>query len=377
MNSLCIYCILVLQNYLTSFYSYPKEIIMLIISMIPNNNKISCGKYECTSFILNDTIYTCDKNNLVPTKQNFNEGNIDSICYGLNHTIFIEKSKKAIYSRGLNDYSQLGLGDFTNRTAPQKIMFDFKSKIMSVACGDDHTLVITELGEIYGWGGNYRGQLGLGDRMDRNVPHKLSILDIKSVSCGEQYTMILTKPGELFTCGDNTFGQLGLGNFRNQKSLQKIIIPETLFISCGKVHTMALTSNGIYSWGENCFGKLGLGNDISQCTPQKNNLLRSSITSCIIAISCGAEHTTILTKQGKLFGCGYNRDGQLGAGHNNYWVKFRKLNWNEFVLSVNCGRHHTIVTTRSRKYFGWGRNSYGQLGLGDTEDKYEPIEIRI
>src|SRR5579863_63472 len=198
MESFCIYCILILQNYLTSFYLYPKEIIMLIISMMRNDIKVCCGP-ECTTFIINGDIYTCDKNNLVPTKQIFNEDKFDSICYGLGHTIFVEKSKRVIYSLGRNNYGQLGLGDYIDRTTPQKITFDFKSIIISVACGHAHTLVITKFGEIYGWGCNCDGQLGLGDTIDRIVPHKLPIEDVKSVSCGRYYTTILTEQGELFS----------------------------------------------------------------------------------------------------------------------------------------------------------------------------------
>ena len=186
--------------------------------------------------------------------------------------------------------------------------------------------------------------------------------------------------------------QLGLGNLHTQPSLQKIIIPETLFISCGGDYAMALTIDGIYSWGDNNYGKLGLGHRNGVSIPQKNNLLCSLITSRIIAISCGSDHTMILTEQGELFACGHNNMGQLGVGHKNNLDKFHKLKLNEFILSVNCGHRHTIVTTRSGKYYGWGDNSMGQLGLGpgertplwgrsssggDTTNRSEPTEIVI
>ena len=180
MDSFCIYCILVLQKYLTSFYSFPKEIIMLIISMIPDI-KICCGP-ECTTFIINDIIYTCDKNNLVPRKQIFNE-KIDSIHYGSNHIIFVEKSKKAIYGRGWNQYGQLGLGDFVDKiktkTTSHQIMFksELESKIMLVSCSDGYTVIVTESGEIYGWGYNREGSIKnpLGFvRVSRKTPEGFS-----------------------------------------------------------------------------------------------------------------------------------------------------------------------------------------------------------
>ena len=203
MYSLRIYCICVLKTYLTP--SYPKEIIMLIISMMPPNIKISCG-YDCTAFIINGDIYVCDQNNLVPKKQIFNKGKIDSIYYGMNHTIFINKSKKVMYSWGNNDYGQLGLGNFVDENTPHQILIYFKSKNKSVACGKNHTFVVTESDVIYGWGCNENGELGLGDYINRDMPHKLPIENVKSVNCGKSYTMILTKQGELFSCGHNYWG---------------------------------------------------------------------------------------------------------------------------------------------------------------------------
>ena len=377
MDSFCIYCIFILQNHSTLFYFYPKEIIMLIILMMYDNNKISCGPY-CTTFTIGDDIYT-STHNLVPKKQTVTKDAIDSIHYGENYTLFIDKYKKAIYSWGSNERGQLGLGDYDDRTAPQKIMFDFKSRIILATYGHFNTFVVTVLGEIYGWGANYSGQLGLGDKMDRVIPHKLPIVDVKSVNCGGCYTMILTKRGELFSCGYNRYGQLGLGNFHDQPSLQKIIIPRTLFISCGENYTMALTATDLYSWGENTYGQLGLGNRTRQYAPQKNNLLSSLIISRIIAISCGLDYTMILTRYGELFVCGFNCAGQLGMGNVNHFhlVEFQKLSLNEVILSVDCGHYHTVVSTRSGKYYGWGQNDMGQLGLGDTKNRLEPTKIMI
>src|SRR5579863_88953 len=101
MNSFCTYCILVLKTYLTIFNSYPKEIIMLIIEMMCSYPKVYCGPI-CTAFIINNDIYICGRNKLIPKKQIFNEGKFDSICYGLSHAIFIDKSKKVIYSQSTN-----------------------------------------------------------------------------------------------------------------------------------------------------------------------------------------------------------------------------------------------------------------------------------
>ena len=47
-----------------------------------------------------------------------------------------------------------------------------------VAAGAEHTVAITEDGDLYGWGWGRYGNLGLGDRNDRLVPEKVSNVDV-------------------------------------------------------------------------------------------------------------------------------------------------------------------------------------------------------
>ena len=353
--------------------------------MMPHDKKVYSG-HNCTSFIIDGDVYTYGEKNLVPRKLIFNEGKISSICHGDYHTILLEKSRKIIYSWGNNHAGVLGLGDHKHWDVPQKIMFDFKSKIMYVACGNDHTMVVTKSNETYGWGYNGYGQLGLGDRKNRKFPHKLPIGNVKSVSCGSFFTIILTEDG-CYGCGKNNVGQLGLGNTKDQNSLQKINISNPILISSGKHYTVVLTTDGIYSWGLNGEGQLGLGDNRNRHSPQKINFIDSSSErrteemrehsggSSAIAISCGVDHTMILTKQNELFACGYNSSGQLGVCHSKTRFKFQKINLIEPIWSVHCGNYHTIIMTKSGKYYGCGNNDYGQLGLGDTKSRTVFTEI--
>ena len=57
---------------------------------------------------------------------------------------------------GRGDQGQLGTGRVENETAPIFIK-RITDKIQEVACGEEHTLVLTTLGEIYTMGSNSRG----------------------------------------------------------------------------------------------------------------------------------------------------------------------------------------------------------------------------
>lgn len=46
-------------------------------------------------------------------------------------------------------------------------------KILSVACGTQHTVAVTEEGDVYSWGRGRSGALGHGNRDDVSTPKKI------------------------------------------------------------------------------------------------------------------------------------------------------------------------------------------------------------
>ena len=65
-----------------------------------------------------------------------------------------------------------------------------------------HTVGLTKKGEVYTWGWTCFGQLGLGDKEDREIPTKVASLDgivIIQISCGDRHTAAITDKGEIFT----------------------------------------------------------------------------------------------------------------------------------------------------------------------------------
>nr|XP_054773951.1 probable E3 ubiquitin-protein ligase HERC4 [Lytechinus pictus] len=90
--------------------------------------------------------------------------------------------------------------------------------IKQVACGDDHTLAVSDRGQVLGWGRNDRGQCGLATGDVENKPRPRILKHLASyqfvkVCCGSLHSMALTRDGRLFAWGDNnTYGQLGIGS---------------------------------------------------------------------------------------------------------------------------------------------------------------------
>ena len=78
------------------------------------------------------------------------------------HSIFVCKNEKEVLSTGRNDYGQLGLSvNDDQRDSPQAIP-EFKGKeVASVGCGQYHTLIALAVGDVYSFGRNECGQLGM------------------------------------------------------------------------------------------------------------------------------------------------------------------------------------------------------------------------
>ncbi|XP_054004464.1 RCC1 and BTB domain-containing protein 1-like isoform X2 [Hylaeus anthracinus] len=172
-----------------------------------------------------------------------------------------------VYSWGYNDSSQLGC-DHTNQTSIPTVVQNNLSKkfIVDIACGHSHCLALTDNGEVYAWGLNDHGQVGAGFISTQNVPTKVkSILTGKKIvciSCGDSSSIAVTDNGEVYSWGDNGVGQLGIGNYVDQVTPCKVTTLAEVVI--------ALSDEGVlYVWGANCYGQLGNGTDWNVSIPTK------------------------------------------------------------------------------------------------------------
>src|SRR5690606_3873971 len=119
-------------------------------------------------------------------------------------------------------------------------------------------------GDLYAWGVNADGQLGLGDVTPRSSPVAvlggLKFTDVIPTSAGS--FLALTKTGEAYAWGDNTFGQLG-DNSTDSKSSPVAVLGGLQFSRIisgnGSVIGLELGTGVAYAWGRNASGVLGLG----------------------------------------------------------------------------------------------------------------------
>lgn len=261
-----------------------------------------------------------------------------------------------------------------------------RTKIVKVACGAQHSVGITEVGELYTWGSGEDGRLGHGDMRDRSVPRKIMSLlreRVVHASCGGAHTAVLTDTNKVFAFGRGRNGRLGLGDNKWRDTPHEVTsFPrETAIVHvvCGWNFTAALGGDGsVYSWGKQGEGQCGLGYlDKDQLVPRN---IEKLLDSHVIDIACGYTHTIALTSKGEVYSWGLGEYGQLGRGIVYQpvpeLVDFSSVLCSpDRVVRVYCGAFHSVVTTETRVMFSWGLNMYGACGLGHTANKDTPDRV--
>lgn len=125
---------------------------------------------------------------------------IKCIAAGGSHTAILTNSGE-IWVAGIGEEGSLGLGESSrglNVSEWTKIDFFEQQnlRIKSISSGFGHVLALTEDDKVYTWGLNDAGQLGLGDTNNRFDPTHLPYFDdlgVKGVSCGEMHSVVWTQ----------------------------------------------------------------------------------------------------------------------------------------------------------------------------------------
>lgn len=260
-----------------------------------------------------------------------------SIASSLEHTLFL-RANGTVLGRGYNTHGQLPEDSRFDILFPQKNTISiavgekyslllnadgiltsygefepiaervFKAfDIISISSGFSHSLFLSRQGDVYAYGSNYNGQLGITASKVRMLPFRIpSLSNIISVVCGQYHSLFLKADGTVYGCGDNTGKQISPSN--NDKYLTPTSIPlptRIVSLAAGSLHSLFLDANGdVYGYSNNFYGQLGM-------TDENGKILG---LPPIVQIVCGNLHSLFLDKLGNVYALGSNGHGQLGVG---------------------------------------------------------------
>ena len=348
-----------------------------------------------------------------------------------------------IISFGNNTHNETSHDRYEKLTLP-RVIFKLKNEmIKNISSGWQHNIVLNNDGEIFSFGHNQEYQCGVrnteknlnsSNSENINDPTNISILNNNlraiKVSCGNEHSLIISQDNNVYGFGNNENSLLGIPdkkikiykptkiNFEifNGKDIIEEYNGKIVSVSCGTLHSLALTDDGkIFSWGSYHGGQLGFSSDFLTSQNKGKNSEQDLFLETptlipyfskneikIQKISCGEAHSLALSDKGKVYSWGFGTNGQLGLGfcedsfepgqgliksrifepeliktfkdynNSNNLNKKNKISnncHNIRIKDIQCGKTFSTFINNTNSLFACGINDLNQLGFKDIEPK--------
>ena len=371
---------------------------------IKNNEtqpKVVGGGYYFAALKGNGTVYTWgyngsgqlglgDTNNRTEPTQTNMKAVID-IAAGTDHTLVL-KADGTVWATGLNNYGQLGNGTTENTNTFQQVKLnengDYLENIVSIAAGYTASYAVTAEGEVYGWGRNDDGELGIGSKsseINELYPVKMKkVSKIIQIAAGANHAIMLDADGNVWSTGYNSSGQLGIGNTDIQvQPKQMTSVSGVKEIAAGTNHSIMLAENGyVYSVGNDSNSQLGNGNSTNISTPTYVRNTSGNLVSDAKHIAAGGNSTYISRKKdtdGKsqgMYVIGENSNGQLFTQNTTTQPYAKEVETDKDILTMALTENSTgLIVDEEGNVYTVGYNGQGQLGNGTYESLTSKICI--
>ncbi len=343
--------------------------------------------------------------------------------------MFAHADKNECYGYGGNLYGQLGSEqEHVSKPTPIHALKDMK--IMAVHCGAYHSFVQNAKGELYAFGLNLKGQLGLGSTDDKKKPvlvHSmlpggtknpkasffadtlsecrrkqrrskdelpelsnitnltgLSPLQSKNedeekpvfllahdevvvkVACGPLHSVILTNKARLFSCGYGEKYALGSGRPKSVSEFTELRLK-----SSGKIDKLEV---GNCSIGYVAAGRAWLSGTVGEKVYENFTAVNCGGGEEIVDLKICEKNALFLTRKGELYQLGeYFKEGE-----KCFTDSPRRVDKCPTIKQIFAGSNHFFALSDSRGLFGWGENSLGQIsGTSDKKTIQLPQSLRI
>lgn len=275
-----------------------------------------------------------------------------------------------MYAWGENNNGQLGDGSVSARSSPIPVLGSLVVNQVSGGGNGSNSMfamALNQSGAAYAWGQNADGQLGLGDTFPRSSPVAvLGGLTFKELihhyESNSSYG--LDENGNLYAWGANDQGQLGVGDTASRSSPVAVLGGLTFAkVKAYRKSVYGLTTSGLlYAWGLNANGQLGANDVVSRSSPVPVNGALSFVDFWAAEGFTDFYSLFAITTEGKLYSWGQNANGTLAVGDviprsvpiaclGTVTADTAQQTY-EAMLTVTPGQSYPVVISDAISYFG-------------------------
>lgn len=283
-----------------------------------------------------------------------------------------------VYGVGNNSYLPLTVKEGIYKT---HVRLNLPEKPAQFALGFGHMLMLTENGEVYGWGRNSDGQVGNGKTGKTKDPQKLPLQNIAQIAAGGKFSLALDRDGQLWGWGDNKYHQISPEKTERFPSPVKIDTGDIdiAFVDAQGSGVVLLDRQGtVWTWGWNSVFQLGY--ETHNARSQKEEYSASpapvSLPLPAVTVETYESQTMAVLEDGSMWSWGNNSYGQLGHGFSSSASKGElpgecwRAEDGRVALILN-GSGCTMGILEDGRMIVAGFNSkFGDLGDGTRKDKH-------
>ena len=281
-----------------------------------------------------------------------------------------------IYGFGLNSSGQLGLNNVANQSSPTQIGTD--TDWAQITTGGTNTMAIKQDGTLWGWGANTRAPLGLNDEIFRSSPTQVGALtNWAQVGVSTTFGGAIKTDGTLWIWGSGNDGRTGLNDNDVQRSSPVQIGSDTDWsqIAVGNNFARALkTSGALYAWGANYFGQVGANISGGPGNAVSSPVQIGADTDWTL-ISGRGYRTQALKTDGTLWTWGRNASGDLGLNDTiprSSPTQIGALTW---IGTSNSYGESSGAIRSDNTLWTWGSGFAGRTGHNDTINRSSPTQV--
>lgn len=269
-----------------------------------------------------------------------------------------------LYAWGQNTNGILGIFGGNDKLTPTYVMSDVakvestRGLVIAEIANTSSTAILTTDGVLYTVGNNQYGQLGRGGSATDLLPVDFS-KKIIDVSVGQDYILILDEDHDLWGVGNNARGQIGSKNAGASVSEFQLVARGVKKFAAGRRTTLYIKENGdLYAIGDNRWNKVSQDDVENILTPMK-------IGTGMRDVAAGSHQFVVIDEDNTLYYIGWRRFDTFQQTYSQSdlpnGVLYRVL---DNVKSADIHEEHIVALTFDGDVYGYGLNSNGELIIG-------------